>query len=170
MNWEAIAAISEAVGAVTIVVTLIYLAVQVRQNTASVRANAYQTWVSANVGINNAATNPEFGEVVLKGIDDPSTLELGTAVGFGLWNHSAFQMWQAIDTLYRMNAIDESLWRAEMSRASGHLANPGVKQWWDAGGKTQLTPEFVASVESTASDITVWGWDSEKGYVRGLEP
>ena len=117
---DAISAISEAIGAVTIVVTLIYLAVQIRQNTASVRASAYQTWVSANLGINTATTDQVFGEVVLKGINDPTQLELGTAVGFAMWNHGAFQMWQAIDTLHRMNAIDESLWRAEMS--PGHWA------------------------------------------------
>ncbi len=33
MNWDAISAIGEIVGAVAIVITLIYLAVQIQQNT-----------------------------------------------------------------------------------------------------------------------------------------
>ena len=169
MNWEAVSAISEAIGAVTIVVTLTYLAVQVRQNTTSVRANAYQTWVSANVELANATTDPAFGETIRKGIGNSADLFPGSELGFGMWNHSAFQMWQAVDALYRMKAIDQALWKSEMSRASGHLANPGVRQWWDAGGKTQLTPDFVALVESTESDITVWGWDQDRGYIRGTE-
>lgn len=37
MNWEAISAISEVVGAVAVVVSLIYLALQIRQNTKVVR-------------------------------------------------------------------------------------------------------------------------------------
>jgi len=42
MNWEAIGAIGEIVGAVAVVVTIGYLAVQIRQNTRSVRDSAFQ--------------------------------------------------------------------------------------------------------------------------------
>jgi hypothetical protein len=40
MNWEAIGAVGEIVGAVAVILTLIYLAAQIRQNTNSVRAAA----------------------------------------------------------------------------------------------------------------------------------
>ena len=36
----------EFVGAIAIVITLIYLAVQLKQNTATVKANAYQEWAA----------------------------------------------------------------------------------------------------------------------------
>ena len=38
MNWEAIGAIGEVVGAAAVVVTLGYLAVQIRANTAALKA------------------------------------------------------------------------------------------------------------------------------------
>ena len=38
MNWEALGAIGEVLGAVGVIVTLVYLALQVRQNTRHVRA------------------------------------------------------------------------------------------------------------------------------------
>jgi len=37
VNWDAIGAVSELIGAVGVVITLIYLAVQIRQNTRAVR-------------------------------------------------------------------------------------------------------------------------------------
>ena len=40
MNWEAIGAIGEIVGAAAVFLTLIYLALQIRQNTSSVRLAA----------------------------------------------------------------------------------------------------------------------------------
>ena len=43
MNWEAIGAIGEIVGGVGVIATLIYLAVQIRQNTRSVEAATYQS-------------------------------------------------------------------------------------------------------------------------------
>jgi hypothetical protein len=39
MNWEAIGAIGEVLGALAVIVTLVYLAVQIRQNTAAALTN-----------------------------------------------------------------------------------------------------------------------------------
>jgi hypothetical protein len=43
MNWEAIGAVGEVAGAAGVIASLIYLAVQVRQNTRSVEAATYQS-------------------------------------------------------------------------------------------------------------------------------
>jgi hypothetical protein len=42
MNWEAVAAIGELLGATGVIVSLLYLAVQVRQNTRQTRLAAQQ--------------------------------------------------------------------------------------------------------------------------------
>ena len=43
MNWDAIGAVGEVVGAAGVIASLIYLAVQIRQNTRSVEAATYQS-------------------------------------------------------------------------------------------------------------------------------
>lgn len=43
MNWEAIGAISEIIGAIAVVVTLVYLAIQIRQSNREARASTLQT-------------------------------------------------------------------------------------------------------------------------------
>lgn len=42
MNWDAIGAIGEIVGAGAVVLTLIYLSIQLRQNTEALRSTAWQ--------------------------------------------------------------------------------------------------------------------------------
>jgi hypothetical protein len=42
MNWEAIGSIGELIGAAGVVVSLAYLAVQIRQNTVALRITSYQ--------------------------------------------------------------------------------------------------------------------------------
>ncbi len=42
MNWDAIGAVGEVVGAVGVILTLGYLAVQIRQNTAMMTAQTVQ--------------------------------------------------------------------------------------------------------------------------------
>jgi len=36
MNWDAIGALAEAIGAIAVIVTLVYLAIQLRQNTRAI--------------------------------------------------------------------------------------------------------------------------------------
>ncbi len=47
MDWEALGAIGEMVGAIAVVATLGYLAIQLRQNTKSVHANTHQQILNA---------------------------------------------------------------------------------------------------------------------------
>ena len=42
MNWDAIGAIGETLGAIGVIVTLVYLAVQLKQNTKALRSNSWQ--------------------------------------------------------------------------------------------------------------------------------
>lgn len=43
MNWDALGAIAELAGAIAVFATLIYLAAQIRQNTASVTTSTYES-------------------------------------------------------------------------------------------------------------------------------
>ena len=52
MNWEAIGVIAEVVGAVAVIVSLVYLAIQVSSNTRALRATASfdttHSWATTN--------------------------------------------------------------------------------------------------------------------------
>lgn len=164
MNWDAIGAIGEIVGAIAVVITLIYLSVQLKQNTSSLKANSYQGWMSANIQINSAISNPEQSKIIAAGNLNPKDLTTDTFISYAMVHMSMMQMAQSIDYLYRSGNLDRGLWEAEMNRAAGILAAPGVRQWWDEGGKTQLAPEFVEQIESIQSNIVYWDWTPEHGF------
>lgn len=164
MNWDAIGAIGEIIGALAVVVTLIYLSVQLKLNTASLKANSYQGWMSANIQINAAICQPELSKIIAAGNLNPKDLTTDTFVSYAMIHMSIMQMAQSIDYLYRSGNLDRELWHAEMNRAAGILAAPGVRQWWDEGGKTQLAPEFVERIEAIRSTIVYWDWTPEHGF------
>ena len=143
---------------------LIFVAVQIRQNTAAQRASAYQAWLATNAQLNMALTNRELSNIVATGHPDSKNLSQDTHIAYSMWIISFMQMVQATDYLYHQGAIDEHLWRIEVQRAALHLTFPGVKQWWDAGGKTQLSPEFARRVESASVNMRVWDWDKNQGF------
>ncbi len=64
MNWEAVGAIAELLGGIGVIVSLFYLAMQIQQNTRSVRAASYQSvtsslsQLSGSIGRNAEASTP----------------------------------------------------------------------------------------------------------------
>jgi len=166
MKTEKIAHWLTIFGNLGILVGLVLVAFELNQNTASIQGSAYQTWVAANLELNFAAAEEDMSRTIAVGTRDSASLSQDTFLEFALWNYSLFQLIQATDYLYRTGALDQELWESEIHRAAVHLELPGVRQWWDAGGKTQLTPEFVRLVESTASDATRWAWREGQGFVE----
>ena len=67
MNWEAIGAISQIVGAVLVGITLIYLAVQLRQNTSALKSSTFLS-VSTLMGSNMEifATHSDIAPLFIK--------------------------------------------------------------------------------------------------------
>ena len=77
MNWEAIGAIGEIVGAIAVVATLGYLATQIRQNTRSVRASAYQAAqrdIEASIPLRRTALDSAEGRFAVLLRDYPESL------------------------------------------------------------------------------------------------
>jgi len=161
---QVLGSLGEFFGAIAVVLTLVYLARQVTQNTASVQAAAYQTWLGSNVQINLATMSQRFSETAAKGIYDSKHLDADSFFMFALWNHSFFQVIQATHYMHQLGAIDHALWESEVSRATIHLGLPGVRQWWDAGGRTQLAPDFVDLLENYESTTIRWSWNPEQGF------
>lgn len=54
----------------------------------------------------------------------------------------------------------------EMRMAAKNLEIPGCRQWWEAGGKNQMAPDFAEFLESVdAGDRSNWAWTKETGFV-----
>lgn len=95
------------------------------------------------------ATDKELAAAIVQGHADPGKLTDVSQMQYAMSMLALMQMTQSTDYLYRDGPIDASLWDIERQRAALHLTSPGVRQWWDAGARTQLSPEFVRIVEAT---------------------
>lgn len=66
MNWDAIGAVAELVGATAVVASLLYLAVQVRQSAAVSRASAFQAIFDGLTAHNNYMLGPDNVDLVIR--------------------------------------------------------------------------------------------------------
>ena len=149
-----------------VVAGIIFLAFELQQNNKQLELQSYQSWVAANLEINAALTDPALSEIMALGHLNSTNLSNESFIAYAMLNMSVIQMAQSTDYLYRAGSLDKEFWEAEMNRAAGILAFPGVRQWWEAGGRTQLTPGFVEFLESIESNIDTWSWDKDRGYFQ----
>ena len=92
MNWDTISAIGETIGAVAVVISLLYLAVQIRQNTNHIKSSIAATELSAferNIASGNRMReffllNPELLELYMKGRESYTNLDTAGKIKFDM--------------------------------------------------------------------------------------
>ena len=97
MNWDAIGAVGELLGALAVIVTLGYLAAQIRQNTRTVRSATAQAIQSAmneaHAHLKQASTSARIYRL---GLSDLSMLDEDEQVQFSMTMYSIFAQFENI--------------------------------------------------------------------------
>ena len=158
----------EFVGAIAVVVTLVYLAVQIRQNTNNMQANAYSTW-SDSMGsiLDMMMSNDRVDQIMREGwnVEDGVTEE--NWMTFVLWHQRYFYHFESIWQMYKLGTLNKHIFDLEMARVRLFLSTPSVLQWWEAGGKKQISAPLREEIESgrpTEAEFVWILWDKEKGF------
>jgi hypothetical protein len=151
VNWEAIGAIGEVLGAIGVIATLGYLSVQIRQNTASNRHAAARASID-NLNRLSLMTleHPEVAELLIRGMADRSKLELGEALGFHNYWISLFVNTQENFFHAKSSNIAPELLHLFETHTFAFLRAPGLKSWWQEN-KYRFSSEFVAYIEAGVS-------------------
>jgi hypothetical protein len=110
MNWQAIGAMGEAIGALAVVLTLGYLAVQVRDTRKLLRANAHQARTDRNIQI--LLGRLHFPPPSLEKIN--SGQELSSDELSNLQAHNAIGLRHFEDLFYQhsLGLVDDETWEA----------------------------------------------------------
>ena len=147
MNWEALGAIAELVGAIAVIATLVYLAIQIRQNTASVKANAHQTWATTVIAEQSAGLQDNTSKAISIGLFNPANLDEENWVTFANYCNLFMHKAESAYFMQKSKIIDSSVSDKELERAATFITSEGPSQWWKAGARTQFTDEFVKHLE-----------------------
>ena len=147
-------------GAIGVVVTLIYLAIQIRHNTNSVQANAQHALSEAFNRINLIlAENPELAEIMSKGNADLSNLDdldEKYRIGYENYNAAFLRCYEEAYSFYRRGFLTETYWNTRADMLQVYVSLPGVHDWWTGTGiagphrhprSASFHPEFVRLVD-----------------------
>jgi hypothetical protein len=166
MNWDALGAIGELVGATAVVLTLGYLAVQIRQSSKSSRQQSYNDLVTRRSDIyNKMVESDDFTTLAIAGMRGDSMNEI-EAQRFTAWMLNYVSHIQDVYLQHRNGVVEKPVWLAERQFLAVLMGLPGCVEWWQAATQYFL-PDFITEV-ATLEPIPVVVMDQETGrWIRG---
>jgi hypothetical protein len=152
MNWDAIGAIAELVGALVVVLTLAYLAKQIRDGNvaARVEANLEITRQYADF-IQLLLQNPELFSVYTRGLRNE--LDEDEERRFGLLMSHATWYWSSMYFQKRAQSLSEEEWHQSKILIQRVSTQPGYIHWWDAR-KEAYSTDFAAYLDQIIEEGT----------------
>ena len=134
MNWEAIGAVAELLGAIGVIASLVYLATQIRhgqeqmdRNTRALRAGTYQQFQqSMKETTLSQLTEPELGAIINRGLTDFEKLNDDEMRRFAVWHYVVMRDLDNAHYQYRLGMFDEERWQMSLGEMRLLFESPGA--------------------------------------------
>lgn len=131
LDLETLANLGEFVSAIAVVVSLIYLAYQVRQSTASLRTENYSRALERVAALQaRLSADAAFAAIVTRGAIDASRLTADERVQF-TWTF--YEMFGAFEFMFHQSesgALPREVWQRWSDTLAWWISFPGVRAWW----------------------------------------
>ena len=149
MDIMELGAIGELVGGVAVIATLIYLAVQIRQNTRAVRASALDSSVTSIMSVRGSIVeSAELSEIFDKGLADAESLDHLERTRFRfLMQNVLWGFWNTYSQAGYAN-LSTSVWEAQLPILVRVMTTPGGRWFWE-----NFRHEFEASFRDEVDTV-----------------
>ena len=155
MNWEAIGASAELLAAVGVIATLIYLAIQIRQNTRALRTASFQSATDALNQVNLTTASDEklaeaFELSLVGGFND---LDPVTKRRHYFMILSVLRVFESAYYQQNNGLLEQASWQRYEHSLNLLLNAEGTIEFWRQQG-FGFTEEFAKYVEMRIKEIT----------------
>jgi hypothetical protein len=131
MNWEMLAAIGQFAAVLVGIPSLIYLAVQIREQTKERRQSAVhaltEQWGDLTCALHD---NAELSAIFLRGVQSFDDLDPVSKLRFSAFFNRFLNHFEAMHFSHRDGLLNASSWGKIERTMSDLIAYPGVQQWW----------------------------------------
>ena len=149
MNWEAIGAIGETIGAIAVCVTLIFLVLQIRQSNSSQKTAAYQTYLAARTDMLKSTLQPDVNEALLAGSFRPLEASPDELQRYHQVMHLSLTFFASAHRLWSEGLLSDDEWEANLSMLTEFKGTEGFKLWWPSVSNF-YNADFVAELEKAS--------------------
>lgn len=131
MNWEAIGAVAELGAAIAVLISLLYLAIQIKyQSKESKLSAASDLSAGFNDFLGEMASNGSLAEIFVKGLKDLDSLDEVERLRY--FSHMA-RMFRILEGLQKHNSegrLEDASWAGVRNILIDFSAQKGFSDWW----------------------------------------
>ena len=132
MNWDAIGAVGEILGALGVLASLVYLATQIRHNTQSLQAASLQSVLDGprDRYFLPHATNAETSDIFVRGLNALDNLDEAEKRRFFFMMFEQFFQMQHVMQLHERGMLSEVDYDAWLKYTASLVTTPGGAALW----------------------------------------
>jgi len=131
MNWEAIGAVSELVGTIAVVVSLIYVGLQIRQSTTVARSATRQSVTELMIeNGKDLVADPHLADAFIRDLRGEQLEPVDRIRLFGR-AYMAMRNWENIHYQYRTGMLTEDEWRGIRLNLEAVFEWQTIRTYWE---------------------------------------
>ena len=155
VNWEAIGALGEWAGALAVIATLVYLAIQVRQNSAGIQATA-ELEASGRLAqfVTRISTDQNMRRI-WEDVSDGKELPEEDSRDYVWLMAEFFHMSEGIYIQYSRGFLSDEIWGEYERLMVGYLQFSVARSWW-RNGNGPYSDVFREHVETLLAQDPQW--------------
>jgi len=139
MTLQDLGNLGDFIGGVAVIVTLVYLALQVHQNNRLLRANTSSVRAASSIAINERLVgvnqsligDPSLAQIFVRELSSPGSIEGADRVRLDALLQSMFISFENILKLAHAGTIGPNDWEPWSRHLRNWLRNPAVRAWWN---------------------------------------
>lgn len=150
---EALGNLGEFVGALGVVISLVYLARQMHQNTISVRAASFNAMIQNSIRLlEHSFRDSEFAAFLARAEADPDQLTPQERVRWDSYMTAVYRHFGNLVFQSRVGALDQEMWKAYREDLKRHLRQDSWASWYHAHSEV-FSRSLTDHVEQTLREI-----------------
>jgi len=147
MSLEDLGNIGDFIGGIAVIVSLVYLAFQIRRNTLSIQASTIESASQASAAIVELmAREPELLNLFYQGTHDFDALSQADRVRFGTLMGAFLYRFENLVAQTERGLLPPHSWDGVANLLTGTFKLPGTLAWWERG-KHVYTAQLQSWVE-----------------------
>ena len=154
MSLSDLASVGSLVSSIAVLISLIYLGLQVRQNTHVHRASAHQVRLDFVMEFLHGQTDPSMAPLFLRGLEGDATMTEVEFTRFRAFMHRWFLGMAEIVWMHERGVLDDDRYAGSMEALRGYLGFPGSRAVWQVIKPVMPAP-FRSLVETAILETDV---------------
>ena len=130
MNWEAIGAVGETVGGIVVIVSILYLARQIRENSRIAKAESQRALLDSTHIWSQLVTTPGLASEFKQALHSYDNLDSDVQARFNFFMWSLANHVESAYRMHRQGLLENDSYLGWMNGLASVIREPGASVWW----------------------------------------